>query len=147
MSKLKFCEKEDFSFLPLPNCMVYFLLQGEEVVYVGQTTTGVVRPLSHKDKQFDQIKVLFVDKDDLDEAEGYFIAKYKPKYNTKLTGHFRLLTARDKIREKAGDHSFTVRDLRKKCQTIGIDIVSINGLSYITGRDIDMIVADMKEDE
>ena len=27
--------------------MVYFLLKDEEVVYVGKTTKGIVRPLSH----------------------------------------------------------------------------------------------------
>lgn len=144
---MKFCEKEDFSFPPLPNCMIYFLLQGEEVVYVGQTTKGIVRPLSHSDKQFDGIKVLFVDKEDLDETEGYFIAKYKPKYNSKITGYFRLITARDKIREATGIESFTVCNLRKKCDKLDIDICSLNGLSYINGHDVERIIFDLKAGE
>ena len=81
------------------------------------------------------------------EAEGYFIAKYKPKYNYKITGYFRLIIARDKIREATGIEYFTVLDLRKKCEKLDIDICSLNGLSYINRNDVDRIICDLKRGE
>lgn len=62
-------------------CFIYFLLQGDEVVYVGQTTTGLSRPFAHQDKEFDYIKALPFPHEKLDEAEDYYISKYKPIYN------------------------------------------------------------------
>lgn len=142
---MKFCEKEDFEFPKLPSCMIYFLIRGEEVVYVGQTTRGIVRPLSHIDKEFDSIKVLYVERDKLDETEGYFIAKYKPIYNIKMTGYFRLLAARDKIRDATGISDFTVTNLKKECKKLGINMQMMNGLCYISSNDIQSVILDLKE--
>lgn len=141
---MKFSEKEDFEFPRLPSCMVYFLLLDDEVVYVGQTTRGIVRPLSHFDKDFNGIKAIFVDREKLDEMEGYFIAKYKPKYNIKMTGYFRLLSARDKIRNATGMSDFTVTKLKKECQKLGINMQMLNGLCYISSKDIDTVISDLK---
>lgn len=141
---MKFCEKEDYEFPKLPNCMVYFLLLDDEVVYVGQTTRGIVRPLSHFDKDFNGIKVIFVDREKLDEVEGYFIAKYKPVYNSKMTGYLRLLSARDKIRAATELHDFTVTKLKKECKKLGINMQTLNGLCYISLKDIQSVIEDLK---
>lgn len=60
---------------------IYFLLQNNEVVYVGQTKEGLKRPFSHKDKDFDEIRLIYCDENELDEFENKYILKYKPKYN------------------------------------------------------------------
>lgn len=141
---MKFCEKEDFSFPDLPNCMVYFLLKDEEVVYVGKTTKGIVRPLSHNDKDFDSIKVLFVGEPDLDSVESHFIAKYRPKYNSKLPGYFRLFAARNAIREEANSASFSVATLKRECKKLNINILDLNGLAYISAQDVRKIICELK---
>lgn len=38
--------------------IIYFLLNGDEVVYVGQSITGLCRPYSHSDKQFDNVSII-----------------------------------------------------------------------------------------
>ena len=65
----------------VPFRMVYFLVDGEEVVYVGQTISGVSRPLSHLGKKtFQRIFFLPVD-GNLDTEERRFIDIILPKYN------------------------------------------------------------------
>lgn len=64
------------------NVFVYFLLQGKEVVYIGQTTKGIIRPISHvNDKEFDSIKIMYCERENLGELEHDYILKYNPKYN------------------------------------------------------------------
>lgn len=61
---------------------VYFLLFDEEVVYVGQTTAGISRPLAHiKDKNFNKIRLIYCNTEQLGELEQKFILKYEPIYN------------------------------------------------------------------
>lgn len=79
---MKFDETGDIlTFVKCDRCFVYFLLQGDEVVYVGQTSAGLSRPFSHHDKEYDLIKVMACPLNKLDETEDFYIGKYKPKYN------------------------------------------------------------------
>lgn len=62
---MKFCEDESMV-ITIPKYasnLVYFLLKDNEVVYVGQTTQGIVRPFSHRDKDFDEIKIIYCKKE------------------------------------------------------------------------------------
>lgn len=63
------------------NAFIYFLLKNNEVVYVGQTTRGIIRPFSHTDKDFDEVKIIFCETFELNILEDTFIQKYKPMYN------------------------------------------------------------------
>ena len=86
---MKFEEKQYKEFVDMPSTFVYFLLQGEEVVYVGQTTQGYSRILQHKDKIFDKVRYIECTKDDLDTLESEYILKYSPLYNkTVNTKHY-----------------------------------------------------------
>ena len=60
------------------NCFIYFLLKQKEVVYVGQTTRGIARPLFHlsSNKVFDEIKIIYCEEKDLNDYECFFIEKY-----------------------------------------------------------------------
>lgn len=79
---MEFEETGDFlTFDKRNRCFIYFLLQGDEVVYVGQTSVGLSRPFSHYDKEYDLIKVMACPLNKLDETEDFYICKYKPKYN------------------------------------------------------------------
>lgn len=77
--------EEKGEILPPPrDVFVYFLLKDGEVVYVGQTREGVTRPYSHKDKDFDTVRIIKCEIDELDYLEEKYIVKYKPIYNGTL---------------------------------------------------------------
>jgi hypothetical protein len=62
---------------------VYFLMSGDEIVYVGQTTNLYARIGSHREaKIWDRILFLSVPRENLDATERYWIATLQPKYNT-----------------------------------------------------------------
>ena len=72
---------------------VYFLILDDRVVYVGKTTNLPARVHSHAKgsrakrrqsvpkKEFNRVLFLPVDRDDLDEAEVYFIKELEPVLN------------------------------------------------------------------
>lgn len=93
---------------------IYFLIKNNIVVYVGQTKRGVARPFSHKDKEFDSIKLIYCKEEELDILEDKYITKYNPKYNKTVNNatNYSLHRARNKIRELF-DNSITVPELKK----------------------------------
>lgn len=62
-------------------CFIYFLIDKDEVVYVGQTTNGLSRPFAHCDKEYDTVKAIPCHREMLDQEEHHYICKYSPKYN------------------------------------------------------------------
>lgn len=131
---MKFFEKGK-QFITVPkyqNCFVYFLLKDRDVVYVGQTRNGLARPLSHRDKEFDEIKILYCAEADLDLLEDTYIQKYKPMYNKKNNYAIRwsLLRVRNCIRENIGLSDFTVPMLKRLLKELNID----TKIDYYTGR-------------
>ena len=88
---MKFEEKQFTDLTDIPFVFVYFLLQGDEVVYVGQTTRGLQRVYQHiLTKNFNKIYIIEVDEEELDYQEDFYIDKYKPKYNKLLKNKFRI---------------------------------------------------------
>lgn len=82
---------------------IYFLLDGEKVVYVGKTEYGLKRILCHiTDKTFDRIKIKVFDKDMLDVKETYYIAKYNPKYNKVIPNAYSPKTIKSLLLSKHG---------------------------------------------
>lgn len=63
---------------------VYFLCDGDEVVYVGQSTFVICRIAEHMRegrKIFDSVFVLPCEKDQLLKTEEHWIIVLRPKYN------------------------------------------------------------------
>ena len=61
---------------------VYFLFDGDRIVYVGQSVNFMSRIGSHKrDKTFTHCRVMFCLKRRMSYWESIFIKRYKPKYN------------------------------------------------------------------
>lgn len=67
---------------------VYFLFDGDELVYVGQSNHVPARLLDHElgvhgnpEKRWNRVAVLRFPADTLDEKERMFIARLRPKYN------------------------------------------------------------------
>jgi hypothetical protein len=66
---------------------VYFLFDGDEIVYVGQSVNVLNRVTSHfYDKKFDKVALLRVPEKDLLAIESIYIKKFLPKYNLKDAG-------------------------------------------------------------
>lgn len=65
--------------------VVYFLISGDEVVYVGQSKRLRMRVYSHcRDKDFDSVAYCHVYDGKPNNLEALYIAKYNPKYNATL---------------------------------------------------------------
>ncbi len=62
---------------------IYFLTQGEEIVYIGQTISFKTRLKAHlaTDKIFDSYSVFSVEHEKMFILEAFLIMFYKPKYN------------------------------------------------------------------
>lgn len=101
----KFDEHENVITVPRYNdVFIYFLIKSGEVVYVGQTKQGLTRPLSHRDKDFDEIKIMYCTENALDSLEDKYIQKYKPHYNKQSNYAMRwgLQRVRNEIRKATG---------------------------------------------
>lgn len=63
---------------------IYFLLQGEEVVYVGQSTSVYARLQIHRanpGKEWDRFYILPTTMEEIDELELRYYQALRPKYN------------------------------------------------------------------
>lgn len=126
------------------DCFIYFLLKNCEVVYVGKTQHGLTRPLSHRDKDFDEIKILYCNLDELDVLEDTYIQKYRPTYNKQNNYAMRwsLTRVRNCIRQQAGYENYTVPRLRKLLKELGITPIKdyYNGKETISFNEYQTIV-------
>jgi len=128
-------------------CFVCFLLKENDVVYVGQTSDGIKRPFSHKDKDFDNIVIYPCDLIDLDFLEEKFIVKYNPKYN-KTYDKVKMLsleTARNRIKEYLNAEMFSIAKLRLICEHFDISLIRKNKIEYILNEDLLCITNFVKE--
>lgn len=62
-------------------CGVYFLIQNEDIVYIGQSTNIFGRLASHSDKQFTHVTALLVPREHLNFVESVYILAMRPKLN------------------------------------------------------------------
>lgn len=121
---MEFEERGNYITIPHKDtCLIYFLLQNNEVVYVGKSTIGIARPFMHTDKQFDTVKILFCKPEDVDLLEDTFIDKYKPLYNKSRNYAYVYSIKRTKIKiKKLYDlPNFNIRTLRKILRTVNIN--------------------------
>lgn len=65
---------------------IYYLMEGESIVYIGSSYNVEDRVKQHYDKQFGYVEFTESDLDrgDLYELEKELIRKHKPKYNKNL---------------------------------------------------------------
>ena len=139
---IKFAEEKCETITVKNKTFVYFLLENDIVVYVGQTRRGIIRPLSHKDKIFDTIKILYCDKSELDFLEDKYISKYIPKYNKtlELSSMYSLMRARNKIRKETTVYDFSIPDLKEIIKKLNISPITRDFKYYIKIRDYEKIV-------
>lgn len=128
------------------NVFIYFLVYQNKVVYVGQTRQGLIRPLSHKNKLFDTIKIIYCAENDLDFMEDKYITKYNPIYNKAVNNatNYSLYRARNKIRELF-NNKITVPSLKKIIKELHIDTFNMNGTCYIKQWDFEKLIKYIRE--
>lgn len=122
LGDMKFSETNS-NIKTIPNItdsLIYFLLNGKEVVYVGQTHHGLRRPFSHRDKDFTEIKFFFCPQQELDYWEDCYIQKYKPIYNRQ--SNYKMRWGLHRVRQQIRKYKFPkytlwdLRELLKKLQ-------------------------------
>ena len=68
-------------------CGIYFLCQGDEIVYIGQAKNVGSRIADHRGerarKPHDRAFFLRVHPDNLNSVERFFIRRYRPRFNVK----------------------------------------------------------------
>nr|DAH13743.1 MAG TPA: UvrABC system protein C [Caudoviricetes sp.] len=123
--------------------IIYFLLNGDEVVYVGQSITGLCRPYSHSDKQFDNVSIIRCKKEELDDLEIFYIRKYMPKYNKRCidgSKDFSFLKVKEIIRKNTNFEQCTIFDIKRMMKVIGIKAYAVRDMFYISSDDTEKLV-------
>lgn len=134
---MNFDEKSDYSIRisDLPTSFVYFLLDGDEVVYVGQTSVGIYRPIAHlhSEKVFDRIEIIKCPVIYLDEIEGKLILKYRPKYNKTIvgSGFIGIRKAKEIGAELSGNESYSKWNLKRDMKELEEEFVNFKGVNFI----------------
>ena len=146
---MKFEEKEDVTLEKYKNVFIYFLLKDDEVVYVGQTRKGTIRPFSHEEIQYDTAKLIYCEIDELDKLEDMYIKKYKP-INNKACNYamnYSLNRARNVIRDRINDYMYNLRDLKAVIKELDIKVTIIECTPYILKDDLEKIIKHIEEGE
>lgn len=150
---MKFEEENSIEIKKCNNVFVYFLLKNNIVVYVGQTKNGLLRPLSHKDKDYDTIKIIYCKENELDFLEDYYITKYNPIYNQmyNVSMNYGLKRCKIKLNEYFKNNyngkKIGIPLIKKIINKLEIKIYSINGNSYIKTNDYEKILDFLKNKE
>jgi hypothetical protein len=113
---MKFKEKSDVSFSKSEQKkdFIYFLINSNnEVVYIGKTKGFPTCLINHSNKDYTTVRAICVDESESGEMLGNYIVKYKPKYNSCVTGYFSLTKTRDAMRNRTGDLSCSVSTVKK----------------------------------
>lgn len=143
---MKFNENDNILIFPnIKSSIIYLLIDGDEVVYVGQSKFGLSRPYSHKDKKFTNVAVLECEENELDKKETEFIKKYKPKYNKK-NGNYDYSFARaiSIIKIQTNIHNFNIYDLRKLVNKFKIQTYTFDKFEYMNDVDFEKVFSFVK---
>jgi predicted DNA-binding transcriptional regulator AlpA len=78
-------------YIPNKQHCVYFLVKGDEVVYIGSSFTIYSRITQHKEKDFDRVLYFHVEPERMLAVEAELIRVIKPKLNVKGLSEFKLV--------------------------------------------------------
>ena len=133
------------------NCcnMVYFLLKGDVVVYVGKTIFGLSRILKHikaKEKDFDSFSAFLVDRDKLLEVELANINYYQPKYNKYAGGEYSFSKKLNKFIKR--EEKYPSKKIRKEYTLThnGVKYKSLTSLAEDLGMSLSGVSRGVRRD-
>lgn len=142
---MEFAENNTETYIPHKRSFIYFLLDGNEVIYVGQTKRGLIRPLSHTDKVFDRVEILYCEEKYLDITEDKYITKYLPIHNKTMNTAYGMMQARNHIR-KMFNPSYSKTDLKRHIKELNIQPILLNSAVYISHEDFTKIIAHIEKE-
>lgn len=109
---------------------IYFLFDGDEIVYIGQSENIYKRVGTHlSDKIFDSWNYIEYPDENLDELEAEYILKYKPKYNQSIPSNSIWLSS-GAIKIKFG---IGKRELKQLIKKGNFTATSFCGVLYVRG--------------
>lgn len=108
---------------------VYFLLRGNKIVYIGQTSRFPNRISCHTDKNFDSYRFIECSWENSLKYESRWIKRFKPEYNKPRIGAVRKYD----FKLKKGD--FTSLPFSTGARTTALKFAKSNGFKYSTWRD------------
>lgn len=103
---------------------VYFLYQGDEIVYVGQANHVYSRVGEHKKAGkilFDSFSFISLNGRDADDLESKYILKLQPEHNAVVPLYVNITTLRNRVKDILG-RNICMRTFRKSI--IDLDIES-----------------------
>ncbi len=96
---------------------IYFLIKGDEIVYVGQTTIGATRVMAHRDKDFDYVTLTEVvdrDVEYLNNLEAMYIVKFSPIYNSTTLPKNSVFISKHGLKKSSGMDGNAINKFIKK---------------------------------
>lgn len=138
---MKFDETDTIAFPMSDMSTIYFLLNDDEVVYIGSSESGVCNISTHADKIFNKVEVKFIPTGNLSETKSNLIKKYCPFYNRKLVDGYDIGMGgiKTKIQKKYNCKEFTLVYLKKIIKLLSIRPYEYNGIIYVSKKDCDKI--------
>ena len=125
---------------------IYFLVNNDEVIYVGQTKNGLKRILQHGDKVFN--KYSFIEKpiEELDYWEDYYIMKYQPKYNNSYNhNRLSLNSAYNQLKYYVKSY-INMFEFPEYIEKKGIEIKMFKNVPTITKEDFKYIIEQLEKE-
>ena len=119
--------------------IIYFLLKNDEVKYVGKSSKGLIRALSHKDKEFNKINVIYCRIEELDDLENKYISKYNPLYNKKPNENATISIQQIKREFSINGLKTRISYIRKILYDLGVFIRKDFGYEYIKRNEYNKI--------
>ena len=129
---------------------VYYLWDGDDVVYVGQSTALSHRIRQHlSSKLFDSFSFIRCSIDEMDELEGREIMRLNPKYNRQLNEKNGYCSI-NRVLNKAYKYKHNNRNLIVGAQLISkfldvlhnqkVQIIKFNNIYYVSNQDIELAI-------
>ena len=112
-----------------PNCnlsVIYFLLQDNEIVYVGSSNKGLSRIYQHiRDKKFNAYSYIVVPPENRAKLENNYIFRFNPKYNyiPNYENMISLNVLQKQLKQKKVEKLYYKRELYKLFEKFGIPII------------------------
>jgi len=117
---------------------VYFLIDGDEIVFIGKTTQGLKQAYYHKKiKVYDKIYFQNCEHYNLDGLLSEYLIKFNPKYNTTSLNYIGI----PKIKILLSDIGIKVdkRVIKQTISNLNIAVYTFNCQVYISKKDFNII--------
>lgn len=121
--------------------IVYFLLKGDEIVYIGSTRNLNFRMEYHyKTKDFDYIYYIKTrDEETMFRVEAENIINYNPKYNKLLNEKYITISYIQTYIKKMG-YKVNKKEIKKAINSLSISVYEFKDLYYVSKEDIKDII-------